>query len=203
MIQEKDLPLLILVEEKLIELNSDSIPVTMGDFKDIFIDRSHFNNIARILVKHNLAKEPKSFMPNKVAIIKTDLTGYKRIQDIFNEEQNSLKSKSVEAENILLTNESLKHQQTIREQDQRIKNLNEENLNLSNSNFRKYLLHLFIAALLGAIGTNIMDISKYVSNLYLQVTPEQKPKQAQPIYERTKTQTNQLSNKKKDSTKNK
>ncbi|MFY8069164.1 MAG: hypothetical protein ACOVMG_03620 [Flavobacterium sp.] len=91
MIQEKDLPLLILVEEKLIELNSDSIPVTMGDFKDIFIDRSHFNNIARILVKHKLAKEPKSIMPNIVAIIKTDLTGYKRIKDIFNEEQEDKK----------------------------------------------------------------------------------------------------------------
>ena len=203
MIEEKDLRLLILIEEKLIEVNSDSIPVTMGDFKDIFIDRSHFNNIARILVKHNLAKELISKMPNIVAIIKTDLTRYKRIQDIFNEEQNSVKSKLIEAENILLTNESLKHQKTIIDQEQKIRNLTEENLKLSNSNFRKYILHLFIAATIGVIVENIMDISKYASSLYLQVTQEQKPKQAQPISERTKTQTNQISNKKNDSTTNK
>lgn len=102
MIQEKDLPLLILVEEKLIEVNSDSIPVTIGDFKDIFIDRSNFNNIARILVTYNLAEEPKSKMPNIVAIIKTDLTGYKRIQDIFNEKQEDKRRKDVEFKAILL-----------------------------------------------------------------------------------------------------
>lgn len=93
MIEEKELPFLILIEEKLIEVNSDSIAVTMGDFKDIFIDQSHFNNIARILVKHNLAKEPKGLPPNIVAIIKSDETGHKRIQDIFNSEQEDKRKK--------------------------------------------------------------------------------------------------------------
>lgn len=131
MIDEKDLPFLVLIEEKLIATKNSSFCLTIGNFENVFNDNSHFNNLVSVLIEYGVAEKPigsGSLPDNIIAIIKTDKTGYERIQDIFNKEQKLLKSKSLEIENTFLTNDSLKYQQTIRTQEQKIRDLTEKKL---------------------------------------------------------------------------
>jgi hypothetical protein len=96
MIDEKDLPLLLFLEQKLIESKNSSAFSFSSNMHSELKSQSHFNNLARILFTYDIAKPIKgNGNPDIVVISKTDLTGERRIQDIFNEEQEDKKREEI------------------------------------------------------------------------------------------------------------
>ena len=204
MIDEKDLPLLLFLEQKLIDSKNYSAFSFSSTMHSEIKSQSDFNRLARILIIYDIAKPIKGNLnPDIIVIGKTELTGERIIQDIFNEEQNSLKSKSVEAENVLLTNESLKYQQTIRDQEQQIRNLTAENFKVQKREKWVKLIYFLIGSGLTALGTFLT-----YKQVYGTTQAQKQPQQVSIESERTKSQKSSIQNQtitilKNDSTTNK
>ena len=164
MIEEKDLPLLLFLEQKLIDSKNFDAFSFSSNLHSGIKSQSQFNNLARILFKYDIAKPMKGKgNPDIVIISKTDLTDEKRLQYFFDKQTESNIEENIKLENLKLTNNELKHQQTIREQGQRILNLSEENLKLQNRRLKIELLIFVVGLIVGGIFSNLPDILKYVS----------------------------------------
>ncbi len=65
-------------------------------------------------------------------------------------------------DNLLLQNESLKYQQTIREQQEKIATLTEKNLSLQNRQLRRYIIYSIIGAISALILSNLKEVCQYL-----------------------------------------
>lgn len=190
MIEEKDLPLLIKLQ-KLI-LSKGDVSVTLNDFINLIgykteHSESDFEALSEKLVEYDIAEINETLGGNSLHLLKTNKTHSISIEDIFKSEQNNISTKNIEDENTKLTNESLKYEQTIRAQDQKIRNLTEENLSFEKKERWVRFVYFILGNVFMFIGANFKDISIYVSNLALLNNQQESVKSVQ-----TKNQTESI-----------
>lgn len=200
--EKNDLELLQFIEQKLIDAK-DFDSFNFNSFTNIgFKNLSHFNILANILIDFGIAKQikGKGLRPDFVIISKTDLTGFKKVQDFLDKQKEIDLNETINSENLRLTNDSLKHEQKIREQKQKITDLTEENLTLQNSKLKREIFIAIISFVLGLI------VNHYKDYLF-QYLPEnqQQQKQSNENYRDTKyhEQTSLIPNQKDTNTKTK
>ncbi len=123
---------------------------------------------ARLLADKLVADGNAKFTPNNQRLLLiepkgVEFIGYvqKSIDDAI--KQNNLNELNIlTKENLMLQNESLKYQQTIREQQEKIANLTEENISLQNRKLRRYIIYSIISAIFGAIASNLKELCQYL-----------------------------------------
>jgi hypothetical protein len=134
--------------------------------RDFF--ENEFRRIALLVNKLGIADFKDGKQSSLDQLIHNDETLITDIDSFFEEKIEQSSFEKIETENATLTNASLKHQSTIKEQTQRITDLTEENLKLQNRSLKRELIIFAIGLIVGGIFSNLPDILKYVSSQHQQ-----------------------------------
>jgi hypothetical protein len=130
--------------------------------RDFF--EKEFRRIALLVKKLGIADFKDGQQSSLDQLMHNDDTLITDIDSFFEEKIEQSNFEKIETENATLTNASLKHQATIKEQTQRITDLSEENLKLQNRSLKRELIIFAIGLIVGGIFSNLPDILKYASS---------------------------------------